>query len=207
MKKDTFYTLRKQSPWLTVSGVMMGVAFLIHAIYYLMVRSIAQVHIAELLIFMILPMTVELFWCLLIHVFPLKTTTPLGVMSCLAFLVLLIHALFYNNILRTILDTAIFLAAAQLVMVILCGRFPYKLFGSAAMLASVCVRAVLFTYPTYIHHGRWEDLITREIPGLCILIAMYCVFGALEPHKREVTQKPLRPMPAEKQPSAAEVSE
>jgi hypothetical protein len=68
MKHDVFYSLRRQNMWITVSGALMGLPFLIHAVYYLLVRSIVDVHIVELAIFMIAPMFIELLWCLLLLV-------------------------------------------------------------------------------------------------------------------------------------------
>ena len=86
MKRNVFYTLRRPNAWVTVSGALMGVAFLIPAVYYLLVRSILEVHIVELAIFMFAPMAVALLWCLTIHVFPLRNTTSVGVMALLVFL-------------------------------------------------------------------------------------------------------------------------
>lgn len=185
MKHDIFYTLRRQSPWVTISGALMGIPFLTQAIYYLLVRSIAEVHIAELLLFMIVPMTVELLWCLMLHVFPFKTTTALGVSACLVFAMLLTYGLFYDNIVRTILCAVSCVAVSQLIMLILCGRFPYRLFGSAALLLVLCCRLLLFAIPVYIRTADWEGLLTRELPGLCMLAAMFCALGAIEPHKKE----------------------
>ena len=136
MKHDIFYTLRRQSPWVTVSGALMGIPFLIQAIYYLLVRSILEVHIAELAIFMIAPMVVELFWCLTIHVFRLRTTTAVGISACFVFLMLIVYSLFYNDMVRTIVDVITFLLLSQLLLLILSGRFPYRLFGSVGLLAA-----------------------------------------------------------------------
>lgn len=188
MKHDTYYTLRRQSSWVKLSGVLMGIPFLIQAVYYLLVRPIAQVHMAELAIFMIAPMVIELFWCLLLHIFPLKTTTTLGVAACLTFLMLLVYSLFYQQIGRTILATIAYLAVSQLIMLILCGRFPYKLFGSAALIALLVIRVLFFTLPVYIKAAQWEMFLTRELPGLCMLGAMLCVFAAIEPHKKEIKE-------------------
>lgn len=188
MKKDTYYTLRRQSHWVTWSGVLMGIPFLIQAVYYLIFQPVTQVHMAELVIFMIAPMVIELIWCLLLHVFPLKSAMPLGVVACLVFLMLLVYSLFYQQIGRTILATIIYLAVSQLIMLILCGRFPYKLFGAAALIAVLCIRVLFFTLPVYIRTAHWEVFLTRELPGLCMLGAMLCVFAAIEPHKKEMTE-------------------
>jgi drug/metabolite transporter (DMT)-like permease len=185
MKHDIYYTLRRQSPWVTVSGALMGIPFLIQAIYYLLVRSIVEVHIAELAIFMIAPMAIELFWCLTIHVFRLRTTVTLGVSACLVFLMLIAYSLFYSNMVRTIIDIVSFLILSQLLVLILFGRFPYRLFGSVGLLAALVCRVLFFTYPVYIHAAQWEELLTRELPGVCMLASMYCVLGAMEPHKKE----------------------
>lgn len=188
MKKDTYYTLRRQSRWVTWSGVLMGIPFLIQAVYYLIFQPVDQVHMAELVIFMIAPMVIELFWCLLLHIFPMKNTTTLGVAACLIFLMLLTYSLFYQQIGRTILATIIYLTVSQLIMLILCGRFPYKLFGSAALIAVLCIRILFFTLPVYIRTAQWEIFLTRELPGICMLGAMLCVFAAIEPHKKEMTE-------------------
>ena len=188
MKYDTYYTLRRKSGWVTLSGVLMGIPFLIQAVYYLIFRPVAQVHMVELSIFMIAPMFIELFWCLLLHIFPQKTTTTLGVAACLIFLMLLVYSLFYQQIGRTILATIAYLAVSQLIMLILCGRFPYKLFGSAALIALLVIRVLLFSLPLYIQTGRWEPFLTRELPGSCMLGAMLCVLAAIEPHKKEIEE-------------------
>jgi hypothetical protein len=185
MKHDIFYTLRRQSPWVTVSGALMGIPFLIQAIYYLLIRSVLEVHIAELAIFMIAPMVVELFWCLTIHVFRLRTTTAVGISACFVFLMLIVYSLFYNDMVRTIVDVITFLLLSQLLLLILSGRFPYRLFGSVGLLAALCCRVLFFTYPVYILNANWEELLTRELPGVCMLASMFCVLGAIEAHKKE----------------------
>ena len=184
MKHDVYYSLRRQNIWITLSGALMGLSFLIQAIYYLLVRSIVEVHIAELVIFMIVPMTIEFLWCLLIHVFPFKSTVPLSICACLVFLMLITYTVFYDNLVRTIIAAASYLAISQLVFVILSGLFPYKLFGFVGMLTVLCGRVLLFTYPVYIRVGAWEQLILRELPGVCMVAAVWCVFGCLEPHKK-----------------------
>ena len=185
MKHDIFYTLRRQSPWVTISGALMGIPFLIQAIYYLLVRSIAEVHIAELAIFMIAPMGVELFWCLAVHVFRLRTTTMVGISACLVFLMLIVYSLFYGSMFRTIVDVVVYLLLSQLLVLILSGRFPYRLFGSVGLLTALCCRVLFFTLPVYIVAANWEDLLLRELPGLCMLAARFCVLGALQPHRKE----------------------
>lgn len=185
MKHDIFYTLRRQSPWVTLSGALMGIPFLIQAVYYLLIRSIVDVQLPELLIYMVVPMAVEFFWCMMLHVFPQRTTTSLGVTSCLVFVVLMGHSLLYGDLLRTVLAVAAYLAVVQLVVLILSGRFPYRLFGSVALLAILAMRILLFTYPIYVQTANWKGLLTRELPGLCMLAAIYCIFGAIEPHKKE----------------------
>ena len=189
MKHDIFYTLRRQSPWVTISGALMGIPFLIQAIYYLLVRSIAEVHIAELAIFMIAPMVVELFWCLTVHVFRLRTTTMVGISACLVFLMLIVYSLFYGSLLRTIVDVVVYLLLSQLLVLILSGRFPYRLFGSVGLLAALCCRVLFFTLPVYIVSANWEDLLLRELTGVCMLAALFCVLGAIEPHRKEKEQE------------------
>ena len=184
MKHDVFYSLRRQNMWITVSGALMGLPFLIHAVYYLLVRSIVDVHIVELAIFMIAPMFIELLWCLLLHALPFKSTVPLSICSILVFLMLMTYTLFYDNLFRTIVSCAAYLAVAQLVFLILSGLFPYKLFGFVAMLALLCGRVILFALPIYIRTGAWEEFILRELPGLCMVASVWCVFGCLEPHKK-----------------------
>ena len=188
MKHDIFYTLRRQSPWVTVSGALMGIPFLIQAIYYLLMRSIMEVHIVELAIFMIAPMVVELFWCLTIHVFRLKTTTTVGISACFVFFMLVVYSLFYDNMFRTIVDIVMFLILSQLLVLIFSGRFPYRLFGSVGLLAMIVCRILFFTLPTYILTANWEELLTRELPGVCMLAAMFCVLGAIEPHRKEIEE-------------------
>ncbi len=185
MKYDIYYTLRKQSPWLTISGALMGVAFLIQAVYYLIFRSVLELSLPELLIYMVIPMFVEFFWCLMLHVFPQRTTTNLGITAGLVFLVLMGHSLLYGNLARTVLAVTVYLAVVQLVVLILSGRFPYKLIGFAAMLAVLGLRILIFSYPIYIQAKDWSGLLTREVPGLCMLAAICCIFGAIEPHKIE----------------------
>ena len=189
MKHNIYYTLRRQSPWVTISGALMGIPFLIQAIYYLLYRTIVEVHIAELVIFMIAPMAVELFWCLTIHVFRLKTTTTVAVSVCLVFLMLIIYSLFYNDLVHTIVDIVVFLILSQLLALILSGRFPYRLFGSVGLLAVLVCRIVFFTYPAYILTANWEELLTRELACVCMIASMYFVLGAIEPHKKEEVKK------------------
>ena len=185
MKRDIFYTLRKQSIWVTMSGALMGLPFLIQAIYYLLVRSITDVWLPELLTYMIIPMAVEFLWCLMLHVFSKKNTLGLGITACLVFLVLIGHSLLYNDLLRIIFASIAYVAVAQLVILILSGRFPYKLFGTVAVLIVLLVRILSYTYPLYIQTEDWLGLLTKEGPGVCMLAAVWCVFFAIEPHKKE----------------------
>jgi hypothetical protein len=185
MRHDIFYTLRRQSACATISGALMGVAFLIQAIYFLLIRSIVEVPLPELLIYMIVPMAVEFLWCMMVHVFPHRNTIGLGVVACLVFLVLMGHSLLYQDLLRTVLAVVAYLAVVQLVVLILSGRFPYKLFGSVAMLVILVIRILGYTYPSYILTANWVELLTKEVPGLCMIASIWCIFGAIEPHKKE----------------------
>ena len=185
MKHNIFYTLRKQSPWVTISGAMMGIAFFIQAVYYLLIRSVVDVPLSELLIYMIIPMFVEFFWCLMLHVFPQRTTTNLGITACLVFLVLMGYSLLYGDLARTVLAVVAYMAVVQLVVLILSGRFPYKLFGFVAVLMIFCIRILAYSYPVYVVTKNWTGLLVNEVPGLCMLAAVCSIFGAIEPHKKE----------------------
>lgn len=185
MKKDIFYTLRRHSFWVTMSGVLMGIPFLIQAIYFLLIRSVVDVPMMELMTYMAIPMAVEFVWCLMIHVLPMRNTSPVAGVATAVFLVLIWQSLFYGDLVRTLLAALAYVAVIQLVLLILTGRFPYRLFGSVGMLVVLALRVLLFTYPVYIAAANWKNLLIKELPGLCMLAAIYCIFGAIEPHKKD----------------------
>lgn len=189
MKHDIYYTLRRQSPWVTVSGALMGLAFLIQAVYFLLIRNVTQVLLPELMIYMAIPMAVEFLWCLMIHVIPQRDTVALGITACLIFVVLMGLSLFYGDLARTILAVAAYLAVAQLVMLIMAGRFPYRLVGFAAVALTLLVRILAYSVPVYVKAADWTGLLVRELPGLCMLAAIMCVLAVIQPHKKEATEE------------------
>lgn len=175
MKRIARYRIELESNWVTLSALLMGIAFFVQAMYFLAFGHYQTAGGWVNTIFMILPMALEFAWFILLKGVKLNAAGVYGILSVVICLVLMIQNYVTGSILQMIFGTLIYLVAAGLALLITGGYFPYKLIAIALFAGIGLVRILAFDLVRFILPGNWQGMVL-ELPALCMIFAMMLFF-------------------------------
>ena len=178
MKRLARYWINHEINWITASGVMMGVALFTQALYYFAFAPLEQISTVELVMKAILPMVLEATWCVLLRVVRLKPAFTFGVLGSVMCALLIAQALIFGSFFQILLSVIMYPIAIALLIIIVCGFFPYRLFGFVALAAVVVLRVFFFGFVLRLFRGQWLQLL-EAIPGICMSAGLWFLFGGI----------------------------
>ncbi len=188
MKRLVRYKLNFDSKWLTFSGVMMGIAFFIQALDYFALRQLDAVSFWQLLLFLILPMVLEICWCVPLRAEVWNRAEVHGIFSAVICLVLMCQVFVSAALFPAILATVFFAVGGSVAVLVTFGLISHPALGMLVFGAVAAVRVLLFTIPQYVSAG-YSCLVT-EIPCLCAIVGMMLLFGGIR-SEVEPAEQPL----------------
>lgn len=178
MKRHGRYWINHEIKWITASGVMMGIALFTQALYYFAFTPLQTVSNGELILKAMIPMVLEALWCVLLRVVRLKPAFTFGVLGAVFCVLLVVQAIVFGSFLQILLSIIMYPIAALLLVFIVCGFFPYRLFGFVGLAAVVALRVLFFGFVLRMFRGQWLQML-EAIPGICISSALWFLFGGI----------------------------
>lgn len=182
MKRLVHYKLRKESWWLTTSGVFMGIAFFLQALDFLALRSDQNISGGQLVLFMILPMVLEAAWFVLVREKLCDRAEVTGIIGGLLCLTLLVQTLFSGNFLLTIVGIGMFALAAAVIVLITWGFIHHRALGMLVFFAGAVVRVMLYG-ALYAVFSLNVMALVQELPVICAILAMMLFFRGIYAQK------------------------
>ena len=178
MKRLVCYKLNFGSRWLSLSGVMMGVAFFLQALDYFALRQLQSVDIWNMLLFLILPMMLEALWCLPLRSEKWSRAEAHGIFASMICLVLLGQAILSGGVFPIIIGAVFFILAGATAVLITWGFIAHRALGILVFAATVVVRVLVFALPRYVSNNSYLMLV-QEIPPICMILGMMLFFGGI----------------------------
>ncbi len=184
MKRLVRYKLIFGSKWLSLSGVMMGVAFFLQALEYFAFDQLSNSDIWNLLLFLVLPMTMEALWCI-----PLRSETwsraeAHGIFAAIFSLILLIQVILSCGVFSIVFNSIFLVLGAAAAVLVTWGFIPHRALGMLVSTAVVVQRLLIVTLPRYVEAPDYHTLL-QEIPAVCMLLGIVFFFGGLQVHDAE----------------------
>lgn len=180
MKQLVRYKLNFDSKFLAASGVLMGMAFFMQAVYYFGVADLAQVGVAELILGLIMPMLLEAAWCILLRGIRLNAAGVFAILGAIFSLLLIVQTCFFGGVFQIILAILGYLLAAVAFLAVAGGFIPYRFVAATVYAVVLCIRFLAFGMAGFLSNKDWEGILL-EAPALCLLAAMTCFFGGISP--------------------------
>lgn len=177
MKRLLHYKLNFESKWLTFSGVMMGIAFFAQALDYFALRQLHTVDFWQLLLFLILPMVLEVCWCVPLRSEIWKRAEVHGVFAALICLVMLCQSIISAGVFQVILSAAFLVIGGAAAVLITFGFIPHLALGMLVFTAVAIMRVLVFTLPTYVTSGYMS--LVQEIPYVSVILGLMLFFGGI----------------------------
>lgn len=177
MKRLVRYQLNFHSRWLTLSGVMMGVAFFLLAFDFFALRQLHEEPVLDLILFLILPMVLQAAWCVPLRSERWKIAEPHGVIAAAMCLVLLGQAIAYGGVFTIVMAAVFTILGGAAAVLITWGFIPHKALGMLVFAGTAVVRALIFTLPQYLSNGYM--VLVQELPPLCMIIGIMVLFGGI----------------------------
>lgn len=178
MKQLARYKILFDSKAIIASTALMGVAIFTQAIYFFVIRDITLVQTAELIVFLILPVVLELGWIILLRSVKLNASGVYGIVGSVVCLLLAVQIFLSGGVLQMVLGTIGYLIGCGLLLMITGGFFPYKYFGLAWFLVMAVIRYAAFDTGRYIASGDWAGF-ALEAGNLCVLLGLSLFFGGI----------------------------
>lgn len=184
MKRVVQYRLNFDRKWLTASGMLMGLAFFVQALYFLGMADLQTVGAGTLMLYMIVPMALEAAWCILMRGARLDHGMVYGIIGALICVLLLVQSCFYGSTVRMVLGIVAYIFAGVTLLAITFGYFPYRLLGMVAFGMILLVRFFAFDIRLYLITKDWIGFL-QEIPALCLIGAVGGLFGGMVGQRRK----------------------
>ena len=178
MKRIARYRIELESNWVTLSALLMGIAFFVQAMYFLAFGHYQTAGGWINIFFMIIPMALEFAWFILLKGVKLNAAGVYGIIAAVICLVLIVQHFVTGSILQMIFGTLMYLVAAGLALLVTGGYFPYKLIAIALFAGIGLVRVLVFDLVRFILPGNWQGMVL-ELPALCMIFAMMLFFGGI----------------------------
>lgn len=178
MKRSVRYQLNFASKWLTLSGVMMGIAFFVQALNYLAFRQLGDISVRQLLLFLILPMSLEALWCVPLRSELWKCVEVHGIFAALVCIVLLGQAIFVGGVLPIILAVVFYLVGAASAILLTWGFIPHRALGILIFTGTFLMWALTFALPAYLAAPGYMVLLDL-IPTGCLILSTLLLFGGI----------------------------
>ena len=182
MKRLVHYKLRKESWWLTTSGIFMGIAFFLQALDFLALRAGENVSGGQLVLFMIIPMLLEAAWFVLVREKVCDRAEVTGIVGGLLCLTLLVQTLFAGNFLLILIGILMFALAAAVIVLITWGFIHHRALGMLVFFAVAVVRVMLYGALPAVFSWNAMALI-QEIPVIFVILAMMLFFRGIYAQK------------------------
>lgn len=178
MEQLARYKVNFESQWISASVALMGTALFAQALYFFVLTRIHETPISHVVVFLALPMLLEIIWFVLLRMVKLNASGIFGILAAVFCVLLMVQVFFVGGVVQMVLAVIAYLLAAALMLMITGGFFPYKYFGMACFALIFCVRFFGFDMGRYIHAGDWRGFLL-ELPALCIIAAIGCFFGGI----------------------------
>lgn len=178
MKRLVTYRMDYAKKALTASGVMMGLAIFLQAIYFFAIEDVRTLDTLTLVLYLIIPMSLEAIWCILVRGIRPKPGLVFGIAGTLVCLLLAVQSFFSGSTMQMVLAVIGYVFGIAALLLTTIGFVPYKLPGLAIFIAIVCVRFFTFDMVRYVAPQDWMGLM-QEIPYLCMILAVILSFRGM----------------------------
>lgn len=178
MKRLVRYKLNFESRWLTLSGVMMGVAFFLQALDFFALRQLSDVQLWPMLMWLILPMSMETLWCVPLRSELWKRAEVHGIFMAMTCLVLLGQAILAGGVFPIVMGSCFYVIAAATAVLITFGCIAHRTLGVLVFGATAVMWVMVFALPAYLADPTYVTLIGLIPPG-CLILSMTLFFGGI----------------------------
>lgn len=178
MKRLVRWKLNFKSKWLTLSGVMMGIAFFLQAVEFFALGQFLNVDMWNLFLFLIMPMTFEALWCAPVRTERWSRAEPHGVFAALICLVLLGQVVLSGGVFQIVMASIFFVLAAATAVLITWGFIPHRALGMLVFAGVAVMQVLVFVLPRYAAEAGYLTLI-QVIPQVCVTLSVMCFFGGI----------------------------
>jgi hypothetical protein len=178
MKRLVRYQLNFESKWLTLSGVMMGIAFFLQALDYFALRQLSALSLWDLIIWLILPMFLEALWCVPLRSELWKRAEAHGIFSALICLVLLTQTIMTGGVFPIVMGSVFYVIGAAAAVLITFGFIAHRALGMLVFCGCTAMWVLVFGLPGYVANPGYLTL-AGLIPSGCLLLSMTFFYGGI----------------------------
>ncbi len=146
-KQVAHYRLNFENGWMSVSKVLMGLAFFAQAVFYFGFADLGSIGIVAILFQMVLMMSLQIGWLLLIRSLKLNAPGVFGILGSALCLVMLVSTCAVGSLWQVIFAVPTLLAAILCLLATTGGFLPTRLAGICACILAILVRLILGGHP------------------------------------------------------------
>ena len=178
MKRLVRYKMNFGSKFLTLSGVMMGVAFFFQALEYFALRDFQEVPQRTLLMWLIIPMSLDALWCVPLRSEMWKRAEVHGIFAAMICVVLLVQAILSVGIIPMVIGCSFYVIAAAATVLITWGFIAHRALGILVFAATGAMWVLIIALPVSFADSSYMTLISL-VPSGCLILSLLLFFGGI----------------------------
>ena len=182
MKRLVRYQLNFESKWLTLSGVMMGVAFFVQALDYFALRQFQTIPMWQLVLWLILPMSMEALWCIPLRSEPWKRAEVHGIFAAFICVMLIGQVIMSGGVFPIVMGSVFYVIGAAAAVLITFGFIAHRALGMLVFCACTAMWVMVFALPAYLASPSYMTVVNL-IPVGSLLLSMTFFFGGIQIRK------------------------
>lgn len=180
MKRQKIFEWNTDGRCARLTGVLMGIAIFAQALDYFGLREPGSVAVYPMLVMLILPLLLEMAWCVCLRLIRLKRAEVYGIFGAVFCLLLLLQSFFYAKVLLTVLFCVLLLISGSVMVLISWGFISYRFLGGLLLLLVAVARIITVATSRFVGGHDWMGLL-NDLPSICVLLALSCYFVSLKP--------------------------
>lgn len=173
------YHMDFEGKGLATAAVLMGLAFFLRMVYYFGFTSTETVGLAELILFLILPLVLEAGFIVLLRGVRLNISLVYGILGAVYCALLIAQSLYYGSILRMVLGIIAYVLCGGLLVVVSLGLLS-KDIAVTMCVGTAVVRLAVFDLKPYFLELNLVAFLS-EAAAICAVLALgYMAMGLKE---------------------------
>ena len=157
-------------------SALMGIALFLRVMYYFGFTRTETVGFGELLLWLILPLMLEVSFMVLLRGFELDAPGLFGILGTASCLLLVLQCIGYDSILRMIFGIIIYIVCGGIYLAVSAGFLRIEL-GKWLLFGTAAVRIALDVGPYVLQFHPVQLMI--EAAGICVVLGLGCFMAGL----------------------------
>lgn len=179
-QKRERYHVDMESKGTFACTALMGISLFLRVMYYFGFTRTETVGFGEILLWLVLPLLLEISFIILLRGFQLDAPGLYGMLGAACCLILMLQSMGYDSLLRMIMGIIIYVICGGILIGVTAGYLSSQI-GVTLFFVTGAIRILLDVKPYILEFHPVQLMI--EAAGVCVVLALGCLAAGLKSRK------------------------